>query len=236
MTKRVIVTGASSGIGRQTALILAGHGMELVLIARRESALREVAAECRERGAAAADLIALDLRDADSSAAAISAGLTGAWSSLALVNVAGVAAFGSFPDMPLEVIEEQIEINLVVPIRLCHRILPHMLAAGGGQIVNVLSIAATHPFPGAEAYCSSKAGLLAFSRSLAAGHRRQGLRVSCVLPGSVDSPLWEGKEWSPPPGDMLSAQAVAETVAAIVMTPADRNLDEIIVMPPKSIL
>lgn len=237
MTKRVIVTGASSGIGKEAAWILSESHCELVLVARREDLLREIAQQCRDRGAVSADVIAADLSESSATCAeviqeAIGPGI----SPLVLVNNAGTAEFGPYAEMDWNVIERSMALNVLGPMRLCHAILPEMLARGGGQIVNVLSIAATHVFPNSGAYSAAKAGLLAFGRSLAASHRRQGIRVTSILPGSVDTPLWDGKDWSPPSEDMLSPRTVAEVIRDAIMSPPDRNYDEIVLMPPKGIL
>lgn len=237
MTKRVILTGASSGIGRETALLLSEARFELVLVARREDLLREVAQECRDRGAVSADVISADLSaSSDVCADVIQEAIGSGSSPLVLVNNAGRAEFGPYAEMDWHGIERSMALNVLGPMCLCHTILPEMLARGGSQIVNVLSIAATHNFPNSEAYCAAKAGLLAFGRSLALSYRRQGIRVTSILPGSVDTPLWDGKGWSPPSEDMLSPSVVAEAIRDIVISPPDRNYDEIVLMPPKGIL
>jgi NAD(P)-dependent dehydrogenase (short-subunit alcohol dehydrogenase family) len=138
--------------------------------------------------------------------------------------------------MPLEAIEQTLKINLMAPIYAIHAALPWMLEAGGGKIVNVLSIAAVHTFPGSGAYAASKAGLLALGRSVAADYRSQGVRVTAILPGSVDTPLWEGKSFVPNREDMLTREAVAETIRDVVLMPQDRSVDELLLMPPKGIL
>jgi NAD(P)-dependent dehydrogenase (short-subunit alcohol dehydrogenase family) len=151
-----------------------------------------------------------------------------------LVNAAGVAEFGDFSEMSLASVEGQVQTNLMAPLVLCHEIIPWMLASGGGRIVNVLSVAATHAFPGAVAYGAAKAGLLMAGRCLAAEYRRHGIRVTSVLPGATDTPLWGAG--GPDRADMLAAQAVADLIADIVDMPSDRNVDEITLMPPKGIL
>jgi NAD(P)-dependent dehydrogenase (short-subunit alcohol dehydrogenase family) len=125
---------------------------------------------------------------------------------------------------------------MIGPMQLCKFAIPWMLRAGGGHIVNVLSIAATHPFSGAAAYCASKAGLHMFGKALAAEYRGRGIRVTSLLPGSTDTPLWDKQSFQPSREDMLPARAVAECIRDVILSPPDRSYDEIVLMPPKGIL
>lgn len=232
--KRIVITGASSGIGREAALLLAGQGHELVLAARRQQLLLELMEECQSRGGSART-VACDIGSFDDCRMLVAAARESATSAEpVLVNAAGVAEFGDFADMPVASVEGQIQTNLVAPLYLAHEMIPWMLEAGGGQIVNVLSIAAVHVFSGAAAYSAAKAGLLMGGRSLAAEYRSRGVRVTSVLPGATDTPLWGAG--GPARSDMLSASAVAEVIAAAISAPRDRSIDEITVMPPKGVL
>jgi short-subunit dehydrogenase len=225
---RVVVTGASSGIGRATALLAAQRGFEVVAVARRADRLASMASESTTTRILTH---ALDLNGDQSSLIALVTGLTPA--PLALVNAAGVAEFGDFASVDAR---RMVETNLIAPIRLIQALLPLMLESGSGQIVNVLSVAATTIFPGAAAYSASKAGLLAAGRSLAAEVRRKGIRVTSILPGAVDTPIWDGASFVPAREDMLSAEAVAQAIVDILSLPPDRNVDELTLMPPKGIL
>ena len=125
---------------------------------------------------------------------------------------------------------------LLGPMLMCQDVLPWMLHLGKGQIVNVLSIAAEVPFSGGAAYGAAKAGMLHFGRALAAEYRSKGIRITSLLPGSTDTPLWEGKEWVPPREDMLSSHAVAEMIRDLIRMPSDRTIDHLVLMPPKGVL
>lgn len=151
-----------------------------------------------------------------------------------LVNNAGIAQFGDFATSPLTDHLAQIQLNLLSMISITYAVLPSMLQRGSGLIVQNLSIAATTTFAGAEAYSASKAGALAFSNSLRESYRRQGIRVSCVLPGATDTPIWG--EQSPPREDMLRPEAVAETFLSVIEAPADRMIEAITVTPIKGVL
>lgn len=224
--KEIVITGASSGIGAATARLLADHRM--ILVGRNRERLEAVANETNGR-AVVADLTDLAGLEAVAQSVSHESG------ERVIVHAAGVAQFGSSAEMPWDTIQSQLDINLVAPLRLTHRLLPWLLT-GSGQVVNVLSIAATQTFPGAAGYCASKTGLLAAMRSLSAEYRKEGLRITNVIPGATDTPLWDGGSFVPDRTEMLSAEAVAACIADVVRAPSDRNFDEITLMPPKGIL
>ena len=83
---------------------------------------------------------------------------------------------------------------------------------------------------------ASKAGLLAAARGWQAEYRRTGLRITNLLPGATDTPIWDGGSFIPERNDMLPAAAVAEAIRDLILSPSDRNVDELTLMPPKGIL
>lgn len=224
--KQIVITGASSGIGAATARALAHH--ELILVGRDAQRLGQVATETGGI-AVIADLTA------EAGIAAVAEAVGAEATECVLINAAGVAHFGDSMEMSWAQFSGQIEINLTAPLRLTHALLPWLLG-GSGQLINVLSIAATHTFGGAAAYAASKAGLLAAGRSLSAEFRTRGLRVTQVIPGATDTPIWDGGGFVPNRSDMLSAESVANCIADVVNSPAKLNFDEITIMPPKGIL
>lgn len=232
--KRVVITGASTGIGHATARALAKHGHALVLVARRADLLLEVARECLDLGATAATAAPLDLSEATQAGRLAQHLQNLPAGEQVLVNNAGVAQFGDFATTTWADHARQVEVNLLGLMAATHALLPGMLAEGSGLVVNVLSIAATHVFPGAEAYSASKAGALAFGRSISASYRRQGIRVTQVLPGATDTPIWG--EGGPDRNQMLSPDAVARVIRDVVEASPDRVMDEITVTPPFGVL
>jgi len=234
--KRIVVHGARSGIGRAAAIALSKTGCELVLAARRRQLLEELADECERNGSRAVG-VACDITNAIECQELIElAKGMGQGADPVLVNSAGVAEFGDFASAPIPSIEDQIRVNLVGPMFACRAFVPWALERGSGQIINILSISAITALPGAASYSASKAGLLMFGKVLAAEYRKSGLRVSSLLPGATDTAIWEGSSFVPDKEDMLAAQAVADTIRDLVLLPADRNIDEITIMPPKGIL
>lgn len=230
--RRIVVTGASSGIGRAFA-VLAGKDPDrrLVLAGRHEVRLEDVASRC----ACPVEAFFGDLRDPAEARRLVAFAEERLGGLDALVNVAGSAHYGPYEGLAWSSVEEQVAINLLAPMATTHAALPSMLARGRGRILNVLSIAAVHPFPNAGPYVAAKAGLLGFSRSLNAEVRKRGVRIQCLLPGATDTPLWDGGE-HPPREKMLTCRAVAETMMDALTAPDDRALDEIVLMPPDGIL
>ena len=236
MKNLAIVTGASQGIGKETALLLSENNCDLVIAARQESALQKVARECSTAGAEVT-VYKADLTQECACASLIDmAKQAGKDHYPILINNAGFADFGSFDQQPFEIFEQHVQINYMVGARLCFAAIPWMLEQGGGQIINVLSVAAKHPFSGAAAYCSSKAAMRMLGQVLAQEYRARGIRVTSILPGSTDTPLWDRIEMKPDTSDMLRPSAVAEAIRDIVLSPKDRNVDELVLMPPNGIL
>lgn len=234
-----IVTGATSGIGRATALHLSDKGIPVALLARRRPVLEEVALLCENAFPVAVDLTGEhSVEDAIEQVHEWSSTLESEHHGIALVNAAGVAQFGEFHKVPTHDIVHQIATNLVAPLQVIHATLPWMLnmPTARHRVVNVLSIAAAHVFAGAASYSAAKAGLLAATRSLALEYRTQGIFFTSILPGAVDTPIWEGQGFVPDRADMLSDRAVAEAIGDVLAAPSDRVFDEIRIMPPKGIL
>lgn len=230
-----LVTGAGRGIGRATALALAGHGFAVALAARTEADLATVAGEIAAYGGRALAVPA-DVTD-EGSVASMAESVLGTHGRLdVLVNAAGCGAFAPVAETALAEWERQLKVNLTGTFLACRAVLPAMLARREGDIVNVLSVASRVVFPGAAAYCASKWGALGFTRVLAEEVRRQGVRVTALCPGSVDTPFWDTVGAPPDRARMLSASSVAETILWIVTRPPTMSMDEVVVMPPDGIL
>jgi NAD(P)-dependent dehydrogenase (short-subunit alcohol dehydrogenase family) len=234
-SRLAVIVGASSGIGRETALEMAEAGWDLILASRNETALKKLAMECEKHGVTAR-AFKCDVRsyeDCEKLAFAAKAAAGGARP--ALIYSSGVASLGPFLDQTSQILKDQVETNLLGALYLLRALTPWLLEKGA-EVVLVGSIAATRSFPGAEAYCATKAGLAMLGRCYSKEFRDRGLRVTVINPGSVDTPLWDKQQSKPDPEDMLSPKAVAETIRAVLTSPPDRSFDEILLMPPKGIL
>ncbi len=235
MSKRILITGASSGIGAEFALMASEMGHSLVLLARREAMLRELAAQCREHGAPIAAVVCGDLCSEQTVSEAVRT-LRSLPGEPVLINNAGMAEFGDFAATEWENHQRLIQVNLVGTMCLTHSVLPVMQEHGSGQIVNVLSIAADQVFSGAATYSATKAGLRQFGKCLSAEVRGKGIRVTQLLPGATDTPLWDAQGGSPPREKMLSASNVARGLAYLISLAPDQVIDEVTITPPLGVL
>lgn len=231
---RLVITGASSGIGRAIALECAEPGGRLLVAARRAETLEDVAQECRDRGAAEVVPVVYDAMSAESANHLASAVLANGEGPIGLVNCAGAATFGPVSEMPLDAIEQQIKLNFLGPVMLTHALLPALTP--GSVIVNILSIAAEATLPGAAAYSGAKAGARHFFRVLREEVRKQGIRVTNILPGATLTPVWDGAEWRPSDEDMITPEGLAKIVYGVIHQPPQQTVDEMTVLPIKGIL
>jgi 3-oxoacyl-[acyl-carrier protein] reductase len=233
--KVVVITGASKGIGKATATDFAAAGAKVVLAARTRETLEQVAASLRENGAEAL-AVPTDVTNTDAVKRLIQRTLDTYQHVDILVNNAGVGHFGPVVDFDPDNWDTVLNSNLKA-IYLCAKYaLPSMLARGGGQIINVLSIAAKVAFEASGAYCAAKAGALALTKVLASEVRQQNIRVTAVLPGSVHTPFWDDVPEHPDFEQMLTPEHVAGTVVSVCQQPPGMVTEEIVVMPPLGIL
>jgi NAD(P)-dependent dehydrogenase (short-subunit alcohol dehydrogenase family) len=183
----VIVTGASSGIGRAAALRFGREGAAVLAVARSELALREVAAEIERHGGRAA-AFAADVTEPDTPARIVSAAVQRFGGITTLVNAAGILSSGSIESTSDEQWDGLLDINLRAPFRLMRAAAPE-LAAARGTVVNVSSVTGLRAFPGMLAYCVSKAAIDQLTRCAALEMAPKGVRVNAVNPGVVVSNL-----------------------------------------------
>lgn len=233
--KIAIVTGASKGIGKAIATSLTDVGVKVVLAARTQNTVEQTADGLRKSGADAT-AIPTDVTDADAVQNLIQRTLNTYQSIDILINNAGNGIFGPVAEFDPNDWDSVINSNLK-GVYLCAKYtLPHLLAQGSGQIINVLSIAAKVAFPASSAYCAAKAGALALTKVLAAEVRDQNIRVTAVLPGSVETPFWEDIPQHPDFDKMLKPEHVAHTVLSVCQQPIGMVTEEVVVMPPLGIL
>jgi NAD(P)-dependent dehydrogenase (short-subunit alcohol dehydrogenase family) len=187
--RRVLVTGASSGIGRHAALMLAARGAHLVLAARRREALEAVAAAARAAGAAGAEVVPMDVTDAASVEAAVAAATAGGPLD-ALLNNAGIAATGATLDQPVEEFDKVLSVDLRGAYLVARAVARTWTGAGrGGAIVNVASILGLRVASHVAPYAIAKAGLVQMTKALALEWARHGIRVNALAPGYVETDI-----------------------------------------------
>jgi NAD(P)-dependent dehydrogenase (short-subunit alcohol dehydrogenase family) len=214
--RTAIVTGGSRGIGFAVARALLAEGASVAVIGTREDTIAAAAEELgRQTDPARVVGLKADVRryaDVEGACATV-AGRFGGID--ILVNNAGVGGFTPVAEMALEDWHRVIDTNLTAVFYCCRAALPYLRKAGGGWIVNVSSLASKNPFPNGAAYCASKSALNAFSEALMQEVRYDGVRVACVLPGSVNTGFGglanTKAEWALMPEDV--AAAVADLLA-----------------------
>jgi short-subunit dehydrogenase len=179
-----VVTGASAGIGRATAVAFAAEGASVVVAARREPLLRELTEEIAQRGGTAlsvpCDVTSWQQVDDLRSRVEVAFGRCDV-----LVNNAGIPGGGRFADLSLEQVESVIRTNYLGVVYCTKAFLPMMLEAGTGHIVNVASLAGRYAIPGSSVYTSTKHAVVAFSEALYFELAGRGVLVTSVNPGLV---------------------------------------------------
>jgi 3-oxoacyl-[acyl-carrier protein] reductase len=183
------VTGASRGIGRETARQLAAEGSALVLVARSADALAGSARECEELGAEVEGLV-LDVRDPDAGERIVSVS-EGRFGRLdVLVNNAGTARWRRLEDVPDADWQDAWELNVMAPMRAMRAAIPPMAERGWGRVVNVASTAGKRPSAMMPEYSVAKSAELGLSRLFADRYAGEGVLVNAVCPGPVKGELW----------------------------------------------
>ena len=216
--KRALVTGAGKGIGRAIALALASEGASVGLVARSRADLDAVAASMGPD--ARSSIATADLADrgaAESAVAKVARDLGGID---ILVNNAGTAAFGSVLEMEPETWERIFRVNVFGLYYVTRAVLPQMIAAHAGDIINVASTAGQKGSARLSAYAASKAAVLSFTESLMPEVRKQGIRVTAVLPSTVNTEL--AASMGLPIGKvsrMLQPDDVAQSIVAALSLP-----------------
>jgi len=193
--KRVLITGAASGIGRATAMRACAEGAELVLTDIDDAKLRLVEQEAAGRGAAIHAARALDIADREA-VVAFAEEVHSACGSLDVVmNVAGISTWGPVEELAHRHWQRTIEVDLMGPIHVIECFVPPMIRAGtGGHLVNVSSAAGLLGLPWHAPYSAAKFGLRGVSEVLRFDLRRHGIGVTLVCPGAVKTPLVESVE------------------------------------------
>jgi NAD(P)-dependent dehydrogenase (short-subunit alcohol dehydrogenase family) len=222
--KRILITGASRGIGRAIAEALASEGRTLLIHGRNTAALAETRRAVESQGAAAVTLT-YDLRDTHQIARMIEQ--IGTEPLDVLVHNAGNAFVKPYDEVSLDEWLTTLAVNVTAPFILTQKLAPQM--AKGASIVNILSIAAKTGFPGWSSYSMSKFALEGFSQALREELRPRGIRVINIYPAATATDIWNSVEGEWPRDKMMSAKEVADAVSYALSRPLDVAVENITV-------
>lgn len=234
-----LVTGVSSGIGRETARALAAEGVYLIVAARRTERVNALAEELAEQHGIETHSLTLDVRDADAVARAINE-LPERWQSIdILINNAGLSrGLDKIHEADLQDWEEMIDTNVKGLLYVTRAVLPGMVARGRGHVVNIGSVAGRDAYVGGNVYCATKAAVAMLTRGMRMDLLGTGLRVTNIEPGMVETEFsqvrFHGDEARAAkvyqgikpltPGD------IAETIIFALTRPAHVNIQDMLVL------
>jgi NAD(P)-dependent dehydrogenase (short-subunit alcohol dehydrogenase family) len=237
--KVAIVTGGSIGIGLSTAVALAQEGVCVVVVGRNRERLDEALWELDQKTESSENLgLALDVRRESDMEQMIQRTLDHFGRIDILVSAAGILrARGGFlrtlQQMTVEEWDDVIDTNLLGVFLSNRAVIPTMIQQRSGNIINISSTSGLKGLAFDSAYCASKFGIIGLSEALAEELRHYGIRVQVLLPGAIDTGMWDQSGPLPPPKDILAPERVADTILYLLALPADTIIETPIVKPLK---
>jgi NADP-dependent 3-hydroxy acid dehydrogenase YdfG len=229
-SRTVFLTGASSGIGRATALRLAREGHRLALCSRRAPLLESLVLQLKG-GAARHAVVPGDVTDPASVTAALNAAEAALGPLDTLLQAAGAAIFAKVEETTDDAWRRMLDANLTGLFHAVRAVVPRFRERRRGQIVAVLSVSSRTAFPGCSAYTAAKFGALGFLESVRAEVRAAGIHVSVILPGATDTPIWDGLGEGWDRAKMMPASQVAAVIASVLRDTGSGLVEEVRVMP-----
>lgn len=240
MKKIALITGATSGIGRSTAGMLAQNGYDLVVTGRRKDKLEEMAAEIRRRFNAEVLTLNFDVRSNDEVVKYLS-NLPLRWKQVdVLVNNAGLAAgFDPVQSGSLDDWEEMIDTNIKGLLYVTKQVVPWMIERQKGHIINIGSIAGKEVYPNGNVYCASKHAVDALTRGMRMDLVKHNIKVSQIAPGMVKTEFSLVRfKWDQEAADKvytglepLAADDVADAILYMVTRPPHVTINDMVIMP-----
>ena len=232
MNRVVWITGASTGIGFELAKVFAKSGYIIVATARRKSRLVSLVNEIRFAGHEAYAFVC-DVRSERSIISTKKKILEKCGTIDVLINNASITAFKSFIDTKPPEFDDIIETNLRGSYLMARSVLPIMMKKKRGHIINILSVAAHTVFTNSSAYAASKAGMLAMFNGLRAEVRKFNIKISNVMPGATDTPMWSQATRQKYSSRMMTPREVAEITVQIANQPKKVVIEDVIIKPIK---
>lgn len=228
--KVVMITGASKGIGKATADLLMKWDVNLALGARSIEKLSH------EYSGDNVLIFPLDVSEESSVQQFIKMTIEKFGRIDVLINSAGIGSFAGILESDTKEFDDMLAVNLRGTYLTCKYVGRLMKEKQDGQILNLVSIAGTTALPGNGGYAASKFAVRGLTQVLQAELRRDGIRITSVLPGSIDSPFWDDIDMRLDKATMIPLQSIAEHLAFLMCQPKQSVVDEITIMPPHGIL
>jgi len=219
--RRVIISGASRGIGAASARLLQASGWFTILMARNEGALKKLAAQNPRMAA----VLPADMSDEADLTAAIRRAITEFGPVRAMVHCAGIMVTGTADSLSPADWRRTLDVNLTAPFFASRLLIPHFRENGGGHLVFISSVAAEEYFPGNTSYSVSKAGLNKLADDLREELRPDNIAVTTLMPAATATPLWEGSGFDTK--DFTQPDDVANIVKTILESP-DSAIPEVV--------
>lgn len=231
-TQYALITGASSGIGKATALAFAKAGIHLALVGRNPEKLEAVAQQARLSGVEA-QVFVVDLSELAKVRELVSSIVAKLPRLDIVINSAGMGYTNGLLETPLADWQRVIDLNITSVLQVIQGVLPQLRSQKQGTIINLSSIAAHQVFPNWGLYCVSKFGLLALTKTLAAEERSYGIRVISMSPGSVNTEIWDTDTVDADfdRSAMLTPEVVANSILYAAQMPQGAVIEEMVLLP-----
>lgn len=230
--RTVLVTGSTRGIGRAVARKLVEEGADVVVNGRDAGAVEAAAGEIDSAGPGTAVGLAADLTDPAACEGLVSGAVDRFGRLDTVVNNAGLGIFKPITEMSVQEWRTQVETNLGGPFYVCRAAMSHLIESEHGFVINVGSLASRHAFAGGTGYNASKFGLLGMTEAMMADVRALGVRVSMLMPGSVQTGFG-GREESDERSWRLQAEEVADAVVHMLSYPEQAHVSRIEMRPSR---
>ncbi|MEM7064099.1 MAG: SDR family oxidoreductase [Cyanobacteria bacterium P01_B01_bin.77] len=233
LNRRALITGASTGIGRATALAFANAGFDVALVSRSADKLQALVDEIISTSTVQAQSFPVDLGVIEQVKSQVEQILKTVGPVDVLVNNAGMGYTGTLNQMPLADWCQILNLNVTSVFQCIQAVLPGMRQHSGGMIINVASIAARQAFPEWGAYGISKAAVVALSKAISVEERDHGIRVVTIFPGAVNTPLWDTDTVQADfdRSGMLTPELVANAILQTALLPDGAVVEELTIMP-----